>query len=105
MSPLQHLSAPSSGERKEPRAGTVSGTTEICLPGGTKEFPAAWQALKLPSLQQSRNKTNKATNVLRQAGYWEESSLGQAVESAAVLAQSGPCKGSDAFLPLHHDFC
>lgn len=43
--------------------------------------------------------------MLRQAGYWEESSLGQAVESAVVLARSGPCKGSDAFLPLHHDFC
>lgn len=36
--------------------------------------------------------TNKVTNVLHQAGYWEESSLEQTGESAGVLTQSGPCK-------------
>lgn len=42
--------------------------------------------------------------MLHQAGYWEESSPGQTGESTGVLTESGPCKGSDSFLPLHHDF-
>lgn len=48
----------------------------MCLPCGSKEFPAAWQALKLASLHQSWNKPNEATNVLHQARYRAESSSG-----------------------------
>lgn len=54
----------------------VSGTTGICLPCGTKEFSAAWQAHRLPSLQQTQNKTNRANrqgtgkSAPQQAGEW-----------------------------------
>lgn len=63
----------------------------MCLPCGSKEFPAAWQAPKLASLHQSWNKPNEATNVLHQARCRAESSSGSPGHRRVRLCHGSGC--------------
>lgn len=84
--PLQHFHAPSSCEWRASRTGMVSGTTGISLSCGTKGFAAAWQAQRVPSLQQTPKETNRAQACCTR--HWEEcSSAGWGMAGAGRARQ------------------